>query len=97
MAPRNKENNGGGQKKGTKGKRRSEDRGSENNREEMGTEDYRRRRDRNNQVYTLNLHLETIQVLLITYKQDIFHMGFQLSKDPFTIQVVFAFNIVIWL
>lgn len=78
MAPRNKENNGGGQKKGGRGKRRSEDRGSENNREEIGPEDYRRRRDRNNQVYTQNLQLETILVLFITYKQDIPHMGFQL-------------------
>jgi hypothetical protein len=50
MAPRNKENNGGGQKKGGRG-RRSTERGNMNNYEgEIGEEDYRRRRDRNNQV-----------------------------------------------
>jgi hypothetical protein len=50
MAPRNKENNGGGQKKGGRG-RRSTERGNVNNYEgEIGEEDYRRRRDRNNQV-----------------------------------------------
>ncbi|XP_023721592.1 CCAAT/enhancer-binding protein gamma-like isoform X2 [Cryptotermes secundus] len=49
MAPQNKENNGGGQKKGGRGKR-IEERGSETNREEIGGEDYRRRRDRNNQA-----------------------------------------------
>ncbi|XP_069683064.1 CCAAT/enhancer-binding protein gamma-like [Periplaneta americana] len=51
MAPRNKENNGGGQKKGGRGRRRSEDRGSGNSSAtELGGEDYRRRRDRNNQA-----------------------------------------------
>lgn len=96
MAPRNKENNGGGQKKGGRGKRRSEERGSENNGEEIGGEDYRRRRDRNNQVYTQSLHLETIQVLMISYKQDIPHMGLQVSRDPFSNLAVFAFNNIIW-
>lgn len=96
MAPQNKENNGGGQKKGGRGKR-IEERGSETNREEIGGEDYRRRRDRNNQVYTHSLHLETIQVLMIIYKQDITHMGLQVPRDPFSNLVVFAFNSIIWL
>ncbi|KAJ9587884.1 hypothetical protein L9F63_018665 [Diploptera punctata] len=50
MAPRNKENSGD-QKKG-RGRRRSEDAGSGNSNGsgELGTEDYRRRRDRNNQA-----------------------------------------------
>lgn len=56
MAPRNKENNGGGQKKGGRGTRSTE-RGNGNNEGEIGGEDYRRRRDRNNQV--------NIQLLLL--------------------------------
>lgn len=49
MAPRNKENSGD-QKKG-RGRRRSEDNGSgSSSMTENGTEDYRRRRDRNNQA-----------------------------------------------
>lgn len=51
MSPRNKENNGGGQKKGGRGRKRSEDTGNGNScGEEVGEDDYRRRRDRNNQA-----------------------------------------------
>jgi hypothetical protein len=67
MAPRNKENNGGGQRKGGRG-RRSVERGSGNDNEgEIGGEDYRRRRDRNNQVNTQILFSESVQVLMIYY------------------------------
>ncbi|KAK7869559.1 hypothetical protein R5R35_003354 [Gryllus longicercus] len=51
MAPRNKENSSAGQKKSGKGRRRSEDRTSGHSSGAEGNdEDYRRRRDRNNQA-----------------------------------------------
>ncbi|XP_021928424.1 CCAAT/enhancer-binding protein gamma-like isoform X2 [Zootermopsis nevadensis] len=50
MAPRNKENNGGGQRKGGRGRRSAERENGDNNEGEIGGEDYRRRRDRNNQA-----------------------------------------------
>ncbi|PSN47286.1 hypothetical protein C0J52_15704 [Blattella germanica] len=62
MAPRNKENNGD-QKKG-RGRRRSDDDGSSNSHSENGTEDYRRRRDRNNQTLERVNQLKTENEML---------------------------------